>query len=450
MARVRSAIPMLSQTTKSLLPQSRLCEISQAIPWSPNYHSETNPHAWRNSDHEVGNFGIYLGNWGERGSVNEAGKRRRRQVHDLQLLKCPAAVVVLCETIGAVLELLRSPAVRPTAPDATGLESRPTHEYWVVRGNEEKCAILIAVRKDTCSALLLLDHQVHADVTYVDRKTKKNICGLSRFLTCNVTFKQTIGHLGNEIVVCGVHGNSYTMKMKPRKAWVQFFDLLHDKIQKYGIQFLAGDFNMSVTQVTVQLRSRGWKVDCVAWYPWMHDTEHLFGQYLGFDSCAIFYIGGTVEVKMTWELGDIDILAAVAEPEVAVEPESEDRVLKVYSNLHTPGRPWKCYRSVKHDEEEKHKDLRAMLRDLLTPSTSPEELQSISRGSTHYAPYLRIKQKPMNTADWLVDGQLPLGAHFPLCAFTNNARARSKEKAKERYWKFKGKGKGKGKGEDID
>ena len=123
MAEVRSAIPMLSQTTKSLLPQSRLCEISQAIPWSPNYHSETNPHAWRNSDHEVGNFGIYLGNWGERGSVNEAGKRRRRQVHDLQLLKCPAAVVVLCETIGAVLELLRSPAVRPTAPDATGLES---------------------------------------------------------------------------------------------------------------------------------------------------------------------------------------------------------------------------------------------------------------------------------------------------------------------------------------
>ena len=90
MAEVRSArLPiMMSQATKCLLPQSRLCEISQAIPWSPNYHSETNPHAWRNSDHEVGNFGIYLGNWGERGSVNEAGKRRRRQVHDLQLLTC--------------------------------------------------------------------------------------------------------------------------------------------------------------------------------------------------------------------------------------------------------------------------------------------------------------------------------------------------------------------------
>ena len=59
-------------------------------------------------------------------------------------------MVVLCETIGAVSELLRSPAVRPTAPDATGLESRPTHEHWVVRGNEEKGAMLIAVRKDTC------------------------------------------------------------------------------------------------------------------------------------------------------------------------------------------------------------------------------------------------------------------------------------------------------------
>ena len=123
MAEVRSAIPMLSQTTKSLLPQSRLCEISQAIPWSPNYHSETNPHAYINRDYEVGNQGIYLCNWGKRSAANEGAKRRRRQVHDLQILKCPAAVVVLCETIGAVLELLRSPAVRPTAPDATGLES---------------------------------------------------------------------------------------------------------------------------------------------------------------------------------------------------------------------------------------------------------------------------------------------------------------------------------------
>ena len=60
---------------------------------------------------------------------------------------------------------------------------------------------------------------------------------------------------------------------------------------------------MSVTQVTVQLQRRGWKVDCVAWYPWMHDEYHLFGQYLGFDSCAIFYIGGAVQVKMPRNLG---------------------------------------------------------------------------------------------------------------------------------------------------
>ena len=107
----------------------------------------------------------------------------------------------------------------------------------------------------------------------------------------------------------------------------------------------------------------------------MHDETNLFGQHLGFDSCAIFYIGGIVEVKMQWDLRHIDILAAVAGDEAAVaDEESDGNVLDVYSGTHHPGQPWKCYRSVTHNERECHKNLRARLRGLLTPSTSPETI----------------------------------------------------------------------------
>ena len=41
-------------------------------------------------------------------------------------------------------------------------------------------------------------------------------------------------------------------------------------------------------------------------------------------------------------------------------------------------------------------------------------------------------KKNMVKREWLVDGQIHNGAHFPLCVFTNNARARSAEKAAER------------------
>ena len=52
----------------------------------------------------------------------------------------------------------------------------------------------------------------------------------------------------------------------------------------------------------------------------------------------------------------------------------------------------------------------------------------------------------MDVSEWLVDGELHNGAHFPLCVFTMNARARSAEKAKERAKQINSKGKAKGQG----
>ena len=56
----------------------------------------------------------------------------------------------------------------------------------------------------------------------------------------------------------------------------------------------------------------------------------------------------------------------------------------------------------------------------------------------------------MEKTEWLLpSGEIHNGAHFPLCIFTNNARARSRQKEIERGTrKGKGKGKGEGKGQE--
>ena len=50
----------------------------------------------------------------------------------------------------------------------------------------------------------------------------------------------------------------------------------------------------------------------------------------------------------------------------------------------------------------------------------------------------------MDKREWLVDGEIHNGAHFPLCAFTNNARARSAEASAKRALKAKARKGGKG------
>ena len=67
---------------------------------------------------------------------------------------------------------------------------------------------------------------------------------------------------------------------------------------------------MSMTKTVAELRSRGLKVDCVAWYPWVHKTMHMHNQPLGIDSCAILYIGGVVQATPLWSLEDVPQLTS--------------------------------------------------------------------------------------------------------------------------------------------
>ena len=394
---------------------------------------ERGPSSRNNKEPEVGNFGIFFGNWGQRATLGGAeAQRKRTETSDRQILHCPCQVLVMAEANQDIEELLQ----QPPAPGRTevnsgdegaaaaGLERRPTYEHFVVRGKEQ-FALLIAARKDNTHAVELLHHEVHDDHEYTQKK--KKCVARTRMLVCNVAFKQNVGHLGKDIVICAVHGNCRTMKMEfGIGIWNEFFDRLAEHINKYRVKFVAGDFNMALTEVPKQLRSRGITCDCVAWYPWQHSLKtncETGMQRLGFDSCAIFYIGGGASIQRPWDVDHIPVLARAA---------GDEEGLDIYEGANCPGQHWSCYR-FKTNQKKEESDPKARLHDLLDRSTDEEELSRMPRGEKHFCPFLRLKQKNMEQKEWLVDGtEMHNGAHFPLCMFTQNARARSTEKAMER------------------
>ena len=372
-------------------------------------------HAERNSEFEVGNFGLHFGNWGTRGESNKRNVKARREASDRQILKAPSAVTTLAEASFEIEEALRQPAVAGDV-GATGLDRRPTCEHWTIRG-EEKSSVLIASRTDVTTGIELLVCDVHADHAYSEHGKQK--MATTRTLVCRVHFKQNIGHIGLSMVVAVVHLNCKTARIEWLDVYVRFWDQLAERIFRYGINFLSGDFNMSLTEVTVQLRRRNVRIDCIAWYPWRHEVDNA-PDTLGFDSCGIFYIGGNAVVNPQYGLSDVGMLtSAVAGPIW--------RRLPAYKGPNYPGQRWTAY---KRDDE----TAEAKLTNLLQQSISLEALEAIpKRHGTYNCAYFRVKQKPLDAREWLINGNtLHCGAHFPLMIVTFNARARSQDAAERR------------------
>jgi len=122
----------------------------------------TRRHGRYNDEPEVGNFGLFFGNWGLRGTCGGKQVQKARRVkQDRQILKNPAQVLVVAEASVQLEGLLRQPAVAGSH-DCEGFDARHTAEHWVVRGAEES-AILIAARKDVTYGLDCLMHSVDND-----------------------------------------------------------------------------------------------------------------------------------------------------------------------------------------------------------------------------------------------------------------------------------------------
>ena len=293
-------------------------------------------HGIKNSEPEVGNIGIYFGNWGKRGVVKEGQQALRRKTMDKQLVKNPGHLVLLLESTPAQEELLKMTAVAGE-DDAEGLDARPTHEHWVIRGNEDE-AILAAARKDTAAGLECLLYEVNEDHQYKEKGKDK--MARSRSMVVHYKSKQNVGHLGTDINVMVSHGNNHTMRLTWRKVWEDWWDRHARHIRNFNVKFWCGDFNMSLTEVPKQLRSRGINADCCAWYPFKHinpggsvHSEQRSSTPMGIDSLAIFYIGSQAQIAPSYGLADVLDFTAVAAN------------LPVYEGENVPGKHWSCYRS---------------------------------------------------------------------------------------------------------
>ena len=337
--------------------------------------------------------------------------------------------------------------LRPPPEDGiahgNALEQRKTATFIVEQTNEVSGCLLIGVRTALAESMQPLDTRVWEHKEYTKETKAKE--AIHRVVTCQISYRQNIGHIGKEFVVTAVHAHAEVMKMQWRHEYDAFWNYLAEVVIRYKVKFLAGDFNMVLTQVIKELRKRNIPyVDCIAWYPWRHKSRSLHNQRLGFDSMGIFYIGGNVKVDMPWSLKNMNILTAVADDEMDVtltavaDGEVADGELHEYDGETTPGQPWQCYRSVKFVEKDAGKNLRERLEDLLTPSTTPARLQFMEeravadRGPLGHCPYLRIKQKKIKRESWLVDNAHHGGSHHPLLVFTKNAGQRSAEAAQWR------------------
>ena len=123
-----------------------------------------------NKEPEVGNIGIYGGNWGLRLlKLKDKNQRARCYAMDEQTLKNQANVLMLAEAREEVETLLKSGPIAG-ASSGTKLEQRSTHQYFVVRG-EEQSSVLCAARTDTTTKLELKDFRVSKDFTDTEKKT---------------------------------------------------------------------------------------------------------------------------------------------------------------------------------------------------------------------------------------------------------------------------------------
>ena len=66
-------------------------------------------------------------------------------------------------------------------------------------------------------------------------------------MVCRLNWIQNIGHVGDEIVVCAVHGHHDHMKSKRgARTYKLIWGDLARMINEHKVKFLAGDWNMAL------------------------------------------------------------------------------------------------------------------------------------------------------------------------------------------------------------
>ena len=159
------------------------------------------------------------------------------------------------------------------------------------------------------------------------------------------------------------------------------------------------------------------------------DSLHQFQgkrPHIGIDSCGIFMVDphSNIGFKLQWGPDSIDpITGAVVSPQSAVADDRTAfrRELHGYKFGNAPGQHWSsfCRGKARTSLQGDGANFARSLHDLLDPATTQDVLARIQKpGGMTGCGYLKVKQKVLDPKEWLVDGEVHNGAHFPLCIFT--------------------------------
>ena len=85
-------------------------------------------------------------------------------------------------------------------------------------------------------------------------------------MIAKVTLPQNVGFLGKEhhVMVVHMHNDLANLVLGTNKLKA-FWDWFWEKIERFKVQVLMGDFNMPLFRVIPELRSRGATIDLAAW-----------------------------------------------------------------------------------------------------------------------------------------------------------------------------------------
>ena len=385
---------------------------------------------------DVGNIGCFFGNWGLRASDVKV----QRNI-DLQIKHGPAQIIGLSECMRETEEVLLSPSVAGLQEEpavAAKLETREGFEYFTVRGNEPS-SVLIAARTNTASGLHLLFWDRTNEGEYRTGPGSRSVA-YTRTLIARVDLKNNVGFMGTKQTIMCMHLHYHVANNVKgfRRQLVATWPRMASLINKYGVDVLMGDFNMSLFKVAPELRSCGVQVDLMAWYPW-RSTEGMMMS----DSAGIFLINkkATVELHVGLECLHAGNPEGIGWDTGGMSWETQYDVWPPNSG---PGQKLGCYLPKTANYVDK-------IGLSISPTYRKEALMAAvaasadSKGDKDHAqvrPFLKIREKRLNPEHWIFEGKHRKGAHFPLCAYTNNVGRRSDEafnaRRERRNWKKRG------------
>ena len=393
----------LSSDERSWAPVRRgrkPCQVP-AIDGEPEFTGPRSTH-WNNRP-QVGNCGIFFGNWGQRNRQMQGGVQGNI---DAQIKKNPCTIIGLTECEAETEQLLRASAVADDRPwEETGtLEDRPAWQYYTLRG-DEKVSCLLGCRTTQCAGIESLNWIRREEGTYKSKGPSKNtLRAYTRLLVARITLKSNVGGVGKELRVaaCHLHFQVANNNKGFKKQHNSFWPELAQQMKYYDVHVLMGDFNMSLFRVVPELRSHGVQATLISWFPWRAEDN---GEVM-VDSCGIF------------SLTHAEIVPSVL-PNIWA-----DDIMHTLPKIKRNGGPGQTLETYLPKGGDGSKKIHDSLEPL--PMTIEEEDETESAAVADRKKYVvKWKGKTLDITHWTYKGQNHKGSHFPLALFTHNPSRRS-------------------------